>query len=107
MERAEGRWTEAGGCEVTARWRGEEGVRVRALGVPMAGRETEACLPVSSTGVDTERAAAEATRRTRTAGRTRRRFRRGGGMAATAADLGILDGEAGEGDWEGKNGVGL
>jgi hypothetical protein len=106
MDRAGGRLTEAGGCEVTVRWRGEEGVRVRALGAPMAGRETEACLPVSSTGVETERAAAEVTRRTRTAGRTRRRFLRGGGMAA-AADLGILDGEAGGGEREGKNGMGL
>lgn len=105
MGRAGGRWTEAGGCEVTARWRGEEGVRVRALGAPTAGRETEACLPVSSTGVETERAAAEVMRRTRTEGRTRRRFRWGGSMAA-AVDLGILDGEAGGGEKEGNDGVG-
>lgn len=105
MGRAGGRWTEAGGCEVTARWRGEAGVRVRALGAPTAGRETEACLPVSSTGVETERAAAEVMRRTRTEGRTRRRFRWGGGMAA-AVDLGILDGEAGGGEKEGNDGVG-
>ena len=92
---------------MTARWREEEGVRVRALDVPTAGREAEACLPVSSTGVETERAAAEVTRRTRTAGRTRSGFRQGGGMAAAAADLGISDGEAGDGGREGKNGVGL
>lgn len=58
---------------MTARGR----VRVRALwGSTEAGRETEACLPVSSTGVETDRAAAaeaEATRRTRTAGTKRRR----------------------------------
>ena len=60
------------------------------------GWETEACLPVSSTGVETDTAAAEVTRRTRTEGTKRRRFRCDGGMAA-AVDLGILDGEAGDG----------
>lgn len=74
---------------MTARRRGEEGVRVRALGVPLAGRETEACLPVSSTGVETEKAATEVMRR-RTEGMSRGRLRCGGAMAAAA--LGILDG---------------
>jgi hypothetical protein len=55
--------------------------------------------------VETERAAAEVMRRTRTEGRTRRRFRWGGSMVA-AVDLGILDGEAGGGEKEGNDGVG-
>jgi hypothetical protein len=62
-----------------------ERTRVRALRGSMVGWLTEAYLPVSSTGVETDRAAAEVTTRTMTEGMKRRRFRCDRGMVAAAA----------------------
>lgn len=50
---------------------------------------------MSLTGVETDSAAAEVTRRTRTEVMKKWKFRCDGGMAPAAVD--ILDGEAGEG----------
>lgn len=76
---------------MTARGR----VRVGGLRGSAVGWETEAYLHVSLTGVETDSAAAEVTRRTRTEVMKKWKFRCDGGMAPAAVD--ILDGEAGEG----------